>query len=500
MEAKLKQEQHQQYSCVYTGTLNREETLESVVPDVLPDITRILDTDCSLYLRGKAIYKEKAEVEANLQAVILYLADNSQNICRLELSKNLNFTLESECLEEKDQLCVWLQLNHADTRILNPRKVLLRADIQGEVNAYRSETVTIAVDREEPEELQVKISQFPVQSITCVGEKAFSVSEEFTVTSAYSGIDELLTARAHASIDETKHVGEKMILQGTVNLKVLYRPKDEYVPRSESFTTTFSQIIDCPSGADGTHTLQLSPTSLRLDAMNGGNGSPVILMDIHLVVQTVCRTRTDLSFIVDAYSTTGEESVQKKAIPLCVSSETVYLRETVREMMETPEVVTEILDAYMQPGVAVVGERGVRIPVQVKVLYVTDNGSLNSMIRRFQVDMVCDDMRDKKIILHQIECTDPYFAPTSGGIEIRLPVEMKLEHYEEATLSVVNAVELEMEDTKSSYEGPSLIVVRCNDSDLWNLAKRYKTTVDSIEAANKIKVEAGQLLLIPRAR
>jgi len=500
MEAKLRQEQRQQYSCVYTGNLNREETLESVVPDVMPDIARILDTECSLYLRSKAIFKGKAEIEANLQAVVLYLAENSQTICRLELSKALDFTLENESLSEKDQLFVWLQLNHADTRILNPRKVLLRADIQGEVHAYREETFSVAVDKEEPPELQVQVREFPVQTITHVGEKAFSVSEEFALTSAHSGVDELLTSRAWATIDETKQVGEKMILQGTVTLKAMYRPKDELTPRSESFSTTFSQIIDCPNEANGTHTMRLTPTSLRVEIINGSSGSAVLTMDFHLVVQNVCRAKTNLRCIFDAYSTGGAETVSCESIPVCASGEGLVLRETVRELMETPENVSEILDAYVQAGVAIVVEHGVRVPLQVKVIYTADNGTIQAMTRRFQADMVCDDLQDKRVILNQARCTDPYFAPAAGGIEVRLPVEMKLDLFEEIMLSVVRAVELDAEDANSCYDAPSLIVVRCEDTDLWKLAKRYKTTVDSIESANKNSLETGQLLLIPRAR
>ena len=55
MEVNLKREAIQYCTPVYSDTLNREETLETVVSYTLPDIARILDVDAAVYLRSKTL-------------------------------------------------------------------------------------------------------------------------------------------------------------------------------------------------------------------------------------------------------------------------------------------------------------------------------------------------------------------------------------------------------------------------------------------------------------
>lgn len=55
MEVNLKREAIQYCTPVYSDTLSREETLETVVSDTLPDVARILDVDAAVYLRSKTL-------------------------------------------------------------------------------------------------------------------------------------------------------------------------------------------------------------------------------------------------------------------------------------------------------------------------------------------------------------------------------------------------------------------------------------------------------------
>ena len=96
MEAKLKCEKFNHYSCVYKNSVNREETSESVVPDVMPDIAEILDTESSIYLRSKTIQNGKVGIEAAIQSCVLYLAEDSNEIFKLELTKPVSFSFENE--------------------------------------------------------------------------------------------------------------------------------------------------------------------------------------------------------------------------------------------------------------------------------------------------------------------------------------------------------------------------------------------------------------------
>ena len=189
-----------------------------------------------------------------------------------------------------------------------------------------------------------------------------------------------------------------------------------------------------------------------------------------------------------------------ESVQIFTDGETMVLRDTLRTVLETTDAVAEILEGHVCPGQPTVGEHGIRIPVNTKILYRTENGEIGSVNRRLQAELDCDVLRDKKVCFCLPRCPEGYYAPTSGGVEVRLPVEQRLELYEENKVSYVKSVDMEYAEESTDCAGPSLVVVRCQDTDLWTLAKRYKTTTDRIEGANKNSVELGRMLLIPRPR
>lgn len=145
MEAKLKREHIDCCCLVYTGTQNREETAESVVPDTMPDVARVVDTSTAIYLRSKTIQDAKILVEGNIQATVLYLAEGDETLYRLDMATGCSFSFDGDGLEEDDFLVALLHINTADVRLLNPRKLLLRADVTGSVSVYRRDGLEYSV-------------------------------------------------------------------------------------------------------------------------------------------------------------------------------------------------------------------------------------------------------------------------------------------------------------------------------------------------------------------
>ena len=76
MEVNLKREAIQYCTPVYSDTLNREETLETVVSDTLPDIARILDVDAAVYLRSKTLQQGSIRIEGCIRGTVLYIGED----------------------------------------------------------------------------------------------------------------------------------------------------------------------------------------------------------------------------------------------------------------------------------------------------------------------------------------------------------------------------------------------------------------------------------------
>ena len=501
MEAKLKREHLDCYSLVYTGAQTREETGESVVPDTLPDIARIVDADASVCMRTKGVQDSRVLLEGNILGTVLYLAENDPRLYRLEVNLSCAFAFDGGAPESGDKVVASLHVDAADARLLNPRKILLRADVAAWVAVYRASALEYSTEPEDAGALQTLTAEKTVSYVSAVGEKTFVLAEEFTLPSARPALARLLHYRAEAAVEDVKQVGGKMILQGTVWLQVLYAPGEGNTPVREDFSTAFSQIADVPEGqGSGAPQVVLMPTACFAEPLPGAYGSSAVSLELHLTAQTVCRAEQEIRYIADAYSTRCACTVREEVLQVSGACRCVTLRDTVRELLETPDSVGEAVSCYAVTGTPAVSGDGLAVPVCVHALYMTDRGLAASLQKKLSVQMALEIPAGAVCLPGAPLCTDPYIAMAAGGLELRLPVELKAELQDTETLSCVAAAELDTDSPCPAGGRPSLVAVRCPEGGVWALAKKYGSTPALIEAANPAAPEPGALLLIPRAR
>ncbi len=120
MEAELKKTGMDRYNAVFSACFSREETAETVVPDVLPDIARIIDTDANVFLRGKEAVNGRATVTGSLEFTVVYLPDGEQGLRKLDLTLPFSASADAPEIREGCRMVAKLSLNSAETRLLNP--------------------------------------------------------------------------------------------------------------------------------------------------------------------------------------------------------------------------------------------------------------------------------------------------------------------------------------------------------------------------------------------
>ena len=98
MELELKKEKFACYQALPQLSENREETTETIVPDYLPDIARIVDASGCLFLRSREIADGKAQVSGTVRMTLLYVAEDAQGM------KSFEYTLPLDAERQCGQL------------------------------------------------------------------------------------------------------------------------------------------------------------------------------------------------------------------------------------------------------------------------------------------------------------------------------------------------------------------------------------------------------------
>ena len=170
-------------------TRRTQETAESVVPDTEADIQKIAAVHSGVILKSKDLSSRGVTVSGEMYANILYIPEGEAGVNGIRVRRTFTLDFETEGPEFETLAQVSLLLQGTDVRTVNPRKVSVSFDVEGQLCCYRSES--LCVDAALPENaggLHAKMEEHTLVLPNAVCEKGVAVNEQFSFTDDETGI------------------------------------------------------------------------------------------------------------------------------------------------------------------------------------------------------------------------------------------------------------------------------------------------------------------------
>ena len=286
MEVSLRKNSYPCLQSVFSQTTVLSEGQECVVPDTLSDIASIVCTSASPLIRSKDVSDGRVRLEANVPTRITCRGEDG-SIFPLDVNLPFYFSTQDEQISGESTCVAHLALRQVDVRMLNPRKISVRAELAVTVTCFEERAVTTFLAPEEgAEALHVMEQSAETDGIVCVTEKTFVLTDEAAIPEQMPAAAEILAQNAAVCVREIKTVGSKVILSGTVNSEVLYRCEAGNL-HAFSFQTTFSQIVEADCEAEGASIDAHVLLSGMYYEIIPGSDMREIGMELHLVAQAV---------------------------------------------------------------------------------------------------------------------------------------------------------------------------------------------------------------------
>lgn len=489
------------YQKTFEYSDTREEAAETVVPDTMPDIERLLGTDGTVIIRSKEVRSGTVTVTAGVAANVLYVPEGGGPPCRLDAAVPLSVTADAPGVTEDTEAVAAIALLTAEARVLNPRKVVVRVTAAVTLSCYDrgSAGYSQGVQGADCGDILTRTERAALSPIVCVKEKTFVVADEYRLPAGRPAVQTVLRTTAEIVPDEIKSVGSKLVLKGTVRVGVLYLGADtggvEYLP----FETAFSQLLetDCELTApDCAATMLLTAVYIEPAALSGGEKG--ISMEAHMVAQAVCTDTADVTYLSDCYST-------RRALTPAVSAETsvcavrrTSARGALHENLEAPTAVSQVLYAACRAGSADCSGGSFRCSVSAEVLYADENGALQCASGRFRLECPAETEDGTFPADVRAFCAEPYAVPAQKTVDLRVPVSFAAVLCRQTEVRQITA--LAVGDALPAADA-SVTVIRAGDGDtLWSLGKRYRSTAAAIAQVNALEegeALSGRVLLIP---
>ena len=147
MELELQKEQFNCYLPAPPQSLTLEETAETIVPDRDPDVGRIIDAGACLLLQSHAIADGKLTASGTVEVTLLYAAEDAVSPRALHYA--LPFEHSVKLPDGCDKACLSGQVCNVEVRLLNPRKLFTRLDVDWRITPYCRSVLTTCGEIEE---------------------------------------------------------------------------------------------------------------------------------------------------------------------------------------------------------------------------------------------------------------------------------------------------------------------------------------------------------------
>ena len=500
MDTTLKKDLYDHLAPVWSGSFSRDVTAESNVPDAMPDMAGVIDAEGVITLRSKDTQAGAVELAASLNVSVMYAPEGGGALQSLPMVIPVEMHLDAPGADTDCQTLAVMRVRAIDARMINSRKLSVRADIDCETAVYQRRSMEVVSGLvEETGDVHILTKTEDMTVVADVREKTFVVTDEYPLPAGCAAAEHILSQRAEAAVEDVKYVSGKVVFRGRIRAGILYGGQDgqTYAGRYE---TEWSQIMEVDTdAAEASAAVSLMFTGVYFDLPERPGEDGKVKAELHLVAQTVCRRTQPISYIADIYS--NRTVLLGRTEPLCLTGQVqaVSMRQTVTGSAEVLGGAGEAVCAWATVGGVTVEGETVRTTVNVRAVVRQDGGVFTPVRCRMGAEFTTSIPAGTALQNVSVAAADVYCAPSGSGLDVRVVLSMDALAVTERTVTAVSAVTEDAEAWAAAPAAPSLSLVRlAPDADMWAVAKKYRSTVEAIRAANGERT-AG-LLLIPKAR
>ncbi len=498
MELEFQQKMANYLKKILSQVQNQEETLETVVPDSMPDAERILGCWGSPVIRSREWRTSGISLSGGVEARVLY--DAGEDGPQL-LEMYLPFTLswDQDMGEEEGPVIQDCRIRSIDARIVNSRKLLVRVNLTAKAEAYTRAQEPLFSLPDPPRDLELLRERLLVTVPTEMQEKTFLVDEDLELPGTCPEMEKLLRVNAQPELTDQKVLGGKGVFKGFLLVHVMYRSREGKLCTWD-FDVPLSQFAELERVYDNEEELQVTLLLSALELTMEEDGRRLRLRCSY-IAQCVVISQMELEVLRDAYCLTRTAVPETRPMEMLGRLDRQELRCQGEFSMPIPSGT--LIDAAVYPEFprAVRSEEKVRLETSftAEVLYQDEEGKLQ--MRSGSGTAICETVLAESCRAEAGAWPSggPQWIQGSGSCTLRESMQVAVDSYGEKGPQVLCGLELG-EAVPPDPDRPSVILRRPGEEDLWDLAKTFGSTRVAIEKANHLEGRApapDQMLLIP---
>lgn len=487
-----------------TDTAMVEE--DFVVPDIKPDILNAICSDGTVCIYKKEVMDGKVRLDGFVNGYIMYVADDEGASIRslnttLEFSQIIDFPAVKEGMLLEDKVT----LKSLECRVLNGRKVNIKAILDMELKVLSNEELEFVKEIEEIKDIQRLDTTLNLNSL--LGNGMTKVYAKDTIMIDHTdNLAEMLKVDINILNQETKISYNKVLVKADACVKMVYRTEDNRICTATNLIPIMG-FIDVQDVADeNLCDVRYEIKNLLVKPNNVEEHS--IYIEAELEISCNVYQMKQINIIEDLYSPTVNLVYKQKQIEAMAQKEIIKDTCLIREKQFISEIGNnKIYDVEVKPSIIKQTSLTDRVlyegEVRLNILFGLDGTNrieAKELTIPFNFNMACAGANQNSQIESNITTTlQDFTIMPDESIEIKIDLEFTVNLSNKQSINVIEEINIEEERNEERY---SLIIYFVKPGDtLWKIAKRFRSTVSNIATINAIedenKLSIGEQLFIP---
>ena len=473
--------------CVNKLVATKKEVIlvegDMIVPDSKPDILNTICTSGVVCIYKKEVLEEKVRIDGNINTYIMYMADDSKDKVR-GLTTSLDFSESIQIANCKEGMNCKLntKLKSIEAKVINGRKVGIKAAIEIEINIYSNEEVEIVNNVQNAEDIQILKEDLKVNSLVGMGDTKIYAKDTVNIDNV-DNLAEILKADVAIGEKDVKISYNKILTKSEASIKIMYLTEDN---RINNITAKIPVVgfIDIPNVTEENmcdvdyeiKNIVLKPNSAEEHS---------IYIELEISVAATVYEEKEINLIQDLYSPSENLIFNKKRITTITNKKNIRETKQVREKVNIEGIENRsIIDVDVVPMIEKENQLNNKINYEgeLELRFILSNSNL-------QVD--------NRVVKIPFNYT---VEEQCGDDNINRNMEMEITNsYRSANMNIIDEIQTDGEREAEDYSLLMYIVKK--DDTLWKIAKRFGSTVEDIVRINGIedenKIYPDQKLFIP---
>lgn len=478
-----------------------------IIPDIKPDILSTINTNGTICIYKKEVQDGKIRIDGGVQVYIMYLADDENGNVR-GINTVIDFTKVIDMEKVNSTMCMEsnIVLRDIECKILNGRKINIKANIEANVSVYANENIEFIKEIEDRKDVQILNNSAIIDSLLGSGNTKVYAKDTITFENT-DNLVEIMKTNINIVNKEVKTSYNKILAKADMSISIVYLTEDNRI-NEVKWQIPVMGFIDMQDISDeNICNVKYEIKNVLLKPNNVEEHS--IYVEVEIEISCNVYEKKQLDLIQDLYSPCEKLSINQKKISVMKDKKSIKEKCGIKEKLIMPELnnnkicSTEVCPKILKENVY---NDKIMLDGELQVTFMYVSSSTNRIDTKtqnipFNKTLECAGVSTNSNVNIGIEVATQDFAiMPDNSIETNIELEINADISKMMEVNVIDNLEVSENDDENIY---SIVVYFVKPGDtLWNIAKRFRSTINAITSVNGIEdentINVGQQLFIPK--